>query len=140
MKFKTDRVASEWGNGHLHPLLRRIVSEAANRADQRWEWEFTLTCVYRTEEENDALYGGTGKHRIGVHTDWRGVDVRTRDVDPSAVLDITTKINDDWIYDPNRDGMRVALPEGNGAGSSGAHLHFQVCSMTTRRADETNGT
>lgn len=133
MNFKTARVAQEWNDPRLDPLLKRIVTEAAGRAIERWNWSMTLTCIFRTSEENDALYSGDGKHLTGVHVVGRGVDVRTQDADPSAVLDITTFTNDRWTYDPERDGMRVALPEGSGIGSSGPHLHFQCSSATLQR-------
>ncbi len=133
MKFKSDRIAAEWADPRLSPLLKQITMAAAGRALERWEWVFTLTCIYRTPEENDALYQNDGKHLTGVHTLWRGLDIRTRDADPSAVLDISTFLNDWWDYDPSRDGMRVALLEGGGAGSSAPHLHCQVSQATVER-------
>lgn len=133
MKFKTDRIHAEWLSPHLDGRLKQIVSEAANRADQRWDWEFTLTCIYRTPEENDALYGHDGKHRMGVHVMWRGADVRIYGVDADAVLDIATFVNDRWNYDPDREGMRCALIEGNGVGSSARHVHFQSSPNTVER-------
>jgi hypothetical protein len=99
---------------------------------ERWEWDFYLTCIHRSPAENDALYGGKGDHLSGVHVSWRGVDVRTMGVDPSAVLDVTTATNDSWIYDPAREGMKVALLEGGrDVGSSGPHLHFQIVQDAT---------
>ena len=136
MLFKSDRIAAEWADPLLNQKLKSIVTAAAERALQRWDWEFFITCIHRTPEENDALYGGRGDHLTGVHVVWRGVDVRTRGVDPSAVLDITTNVNDSWLYDSAREGMLVALPEGGkDFGSSGAHLHFQVSPVTIERVD-----
>ncbi len=136
MRFKEPRVEAEWNDPRLNPLLKKIVTDAAGRALERWNWEFLLTCVYRTPLENDVIYGGKGDHLSGVHTNWRGVDVRTIMTDPAAILDITTTVNDFYSYDPAREGMRVALPEGGkDFGSTGAHLHLQVSPATVGRAD-----
>lgn len=136
MRFKTERIGVEWNSGQVNPLLHAIVLKAADRAAQRWNWDFVLTCIYRSPDENDALYGSSGRHRTGVHVLWRAVDIRTRDADPSAVLDITTYINDRYEYDPGREGMHVALPEGGGMlGSTAAHLHLQVSPETRLRSE-----
>lgn len=139
MRFKSVRIEAEWASPKLSPLLRDILIAASGRALERWEWEFFITCIYRTPEENDALYGGKGDHLTGVHPSWRGVDVRILGVDPGAVLDVTTTVNDSWVYDPAREGMKVALLEGGrDVGSTGAHLHFQVSPATARRALSTD--
>lgn len=131
MFFKSDRVNAEWHSDDLNAILRQIVSEAASYASARHDWEFFLTCIHRTPMENDVLYGGNGDHLDGVHVEWRGVDVRTWGIDPGAVLDVATFVNDRWRYDPSRPGMNVALIEGDGAaGSSARHLHLQVSPKT----------
>jgi hypothetical protein len=126
LQFKSDRVAAEWSSVALNQLLKGIVMLADEYALTAHTWPFFITCVYRTPAENDACYGGHGDHLSGVHVEWRGVDVRTRDQDPSAVMDVTTWVNDRWSYDPTRPGMKVCLNEGEGPGSTGNHLHFQV--------------
>jgi hypothetical protein len=136
VRFKELRVEAEWNDPRPNPLLKKIVTDAAGRALERWNWEFLVTCIYRTPLENDVLYGGKGDHLSGVHTTWRGVDVRTIMTDPAAILDITTTVNDEYQYDADRQGMRVALPEGGkDFGSTGAHLHFQVSPATVSREE-----
>jgi hypothetical protein len=131
MKFKSSRIESEWNDPRLSVMLKQIVEEAEAYARARHDWEFTLTCLMRTPKENDAQYYNDGSHLTGVHVVWRGGDIRTRDVDPSAVQDVTTFINDRHVYDPTRPGMKVALLEG--AATGGPHVHIQVSPATKRR-------
>jgi hypothetical protein len=90
----------------------------------RWDWRFFVTCIFRTKEEDAVLEGS------GIHTAWRGLDVRTRDISRDAVQDLTDHINDQWVYDPRRPTLVVLYSRPHG---SGPHAHFQVHPNTTRR-------
>lgn len=124
MNFATVRIENEWQDKRLHPLLRVLVQEAQEYAQSRWGWRFFVTCIFRTKEEDDALEG------TGIHTAWRAIDIRTRNIDRDAVQDLTDHINDNWIYDPKRPSLVVLYAKPHG---SGPHAHFQVHPNTMRR-------
>lgn len=134
MKFKTDRIRKEWlGPGLVWPELLGIVDDASDFANDLYQWEFVITCLLRTPEENDKLYAGDGTHLRGVHVEGRGCDVRTRGIDPDAIAGVSGYINSKYVYDPERPNYLVCLPEKTGPGSSGRHLHFQVHPRTVPR-------
>lgn len=131
IQFKSDRISKEWHSTTIDPLLKEIVSSAADQAfDVGW-MPFLLTCCHRTPEENDALYGGHGDHLEGVHVRWRGVDVSIHDVDPHAMRAVVDSINAEWQYDLERPHLLVALLEGSYP--TVPHLHLQTCPSTTKR-------
>jgi hypothetical protein len=123
MKFVSDKVQAEWNDARLSPLLRQIVEDAAQRAMDSWNWEFTITSIYRSPAEDAAL------NASGIHTYWRAVDVRTKGRSKQSVDDVTRYINTRWIYDPNRPAMRVCFAEPHG---TGPHGHYQVHANTRR--------
>ncbi len=122
MLFKSPRVEAEWSDPSLNRTLKTIVREVESFALATFDWEIFVTCIYRTPEENYDLTG----YREGVHTLWRGVDVRIRGRGPDEALSVATFVNDRWLYDQTRPMMRCALMEGAGPQSSGSHLHFQA--------------
>jgi hypothetical protein len=126
MLFKTARVEEEWSDPRVNPTLKEIISEAEAFASKNYGWEILLSCVYRTAQENYDLTG----LREGVHTLWRGADIRIRGRDPAEVLALTTYVNDRWIYDDVRPNMRCALIEGGGPQSSAPHVHLQAHART----------
>lgn len=142
MRFVSDRVRSEWYSSVLFSnQLRGIVEDASDFAYELWQWEFVVTCILRTPEENDALYGHHSDHLDGVHVHGRGLDVRTRNVDSDAIKGVAGYINSKYIYDPNRPLKCVCLIEEAGIGSSAPHMHFQNHPNTiTRLWDGEEGT
>lgn len=142
MRFATDRIAKEWAGAELKgasvvPALTGLVDDAQDFARSLYQWDFTLTCLLRTAEENDALYIGKGyhpgTHLDGVHVRGRGADIRSRDVDPEALEGIVGYLNERYIYDPERPTLKVALLEDGISAGSGAHLHLQVHPRTGMR-------
>ena len=117
MRFASARARAEWQDKRLDPLLKIIVTEVAAYARKRWKWEFTVTSIYRTPQEDAALKAS------GIHSAWRAVDVRTRARSATAVADISRYANDKWIYDPRRPLLNVCFAEPHG---TGPHAHFQV--------------
>jgi hypothetical protein len=137
LAFKSLRVASEWDSPQLDATVKQILLDAEDIA-YKIGWEpMTLTCIYRTPEENDALYGNDGTHRDGVHVEWRGVDVRISDVHPLDLIEVQNGVNGLWQYDPERPALMCAVVEGDGVavGSSAPHLHLQSHPNTIRRSD-----
>ncbi len=127
MKFLEPRIQAEWESSALDPTVRRIVLEAAAYAAARWDWEFALTSIWRSPEEDRALGAS------GIHGEWRAVDVRTRDVPPEAIEDVARAINGRWIYDPERPHFLVCVSAPHG---SGPHLHFQAHARTAPQKSE----
>lgn len=123
MKFASERVRHEWDSPNLHPMAREIANEAGLHARMLYEWEFVLTSIFRTHEEDRALDAS------GVHPAWRAVDVRTRDVPPEQATSIGEWINANWQYDPARPKMQCCVYKPHG---TGPHLHVQVHANTRR--------
>lgn len=137
MKYGSLRIASEWIEGKLEPALRALAEEAQDLAWSLYQWEFYLTSILRTPAENDALYVARGfhpgTHTDGVHVRGRGIDIRTRDVDPEAVEGLAGFLNERYVYDPDRPHLLVALMEDGITAGSGRHLHLQISPNTKNR-------
>ena len=120
MKFKPEnkaRLEKEWNDPQLAPWVRHIVEDCAKYAKKKWNWDFLITSIYRTPEEDAALKAS------GIHAAWRAADVRTMDQKKEAVDDVTKYANTKWKYDPQRPKMIICFSEPHG---SGVHAHFQV--------------
>src|ERR1700730_2549382 len=134
MLFKNDRISVEWSGGKLYPVVAVIVNECATFLADR-KLEPTITCIYRSSQENDALYDSDGTHLYGPHVLWHAVDLRSWDLPGPVVLEMLDTINKSWIYDKIRPNMRVALFEGARlSGSSAPHVHLQALPGATIRA------
>lgn len=123
MKFASLRIEAEWNDPRLSPMVRAIVTEAADHALERYEWEFTLTSIQRSDEEDQALGGS------GVHVAWRAVDVRTRDRHIWMAERVGEWINERWRYDSRRPRLQCCVYKPHG---TGRHLHVQVHPNTRR--------
>ena len=121
MKFASARVEREWQNAKLDARLKSIVTDVAAYARKRWNWEFTITSIYRTPEEDTALQAS------GIHCEWRAVDVRTRGRSAGEIEDVARYTNANWMYDPKRPRLKVCFKEPHG---TGPHAHFQVHQRT----------
>jgi hypothetical protein len=126
MKFKdnSERLQKEWDNPKLSPMVRKIVEDAAEFARTKFNWEFTITSIFRTKAEDAAL------HASGIHVEWRAVDVRSIGIDQDAVNKVAEFINKKYAYDPKRPGMKVCFKEPHG---NGVHAHYQVHPNTKKR-------
>jgi hypothetical protein len=126
MKFKdnSDRLKKEWESPKLAPMVKKIVEDAAEFARTKFNWEFTITSIFRSKAEDAAL------HASGIHVEWRAVDVRSRGIDQEAVNKVAEFINKKYAYDPNRPGMKVCFKEPHG---NGVHAHYQVHPNTKKR-------
>lgn len=90
-------------------------------------WDIRVTSIYRTVAEEMAAGGKSGIHRAG--PPYRALDLGGRDIGQSACLEIASKVNALWIYDPARPDKQTAFAERHG---SGVHIHLQ-CHTSTRR-------
>lgn len=92
-----------------------------------------LTDIHRTEDENPL---GAGMIHV-VGPPYRAVDVGTTSVGDTpgsrwrVVEHVGEKINERWIYDPQRPDKKVVVVQRHG---TAPHLHAQVHPRTRRRA------
>ena len=126
MKFKdnSERLQKEWDSPKLSKMVKTIVEDAAEFARTKFNWEFTVTSIFRTKAEDAAL------HASGLHVEWRAVDIRSRGIDQEAVNKVAEFINKKYAYDPKRPGMKVCFKEPHG---NGVHAHYQVHPNTKKR-------
>lgn len=127
MKFKAEsatRLKKEWDSPKLAPMVKQIVEDAAKYALTKFNWEFTITSIFRTKAEDAAL------HASGIHSEWRAVDVRTKDQNQDTVNAVANYINKKYSYDPSRPGMKVCFKEPHG---NGVHAHYQVHPKTKKK-------
>ncbi len=120
MKFKPEnkkRLEKEWKDPKLAKAVKDMVENVAKYAKKKWKWQFVITSIFRTPEEDAALQAS------GIHGAWRAVDVRTMDQKEEAINDVANYANTKWQYDPQRPSMNVCFKEVHG---NGVHAHFQV--------------
>ncbi len=134
--FSGDRAAKEWAGDGPVPLLRAVVADAASYLNKKFASDLNLTCVFRTVEEDKALYHDP-EHEPGVHCFWRGADVSVRLLSSVEAMNLVAYLNYYWTYDPNRLEKKVALYETTqDFGSTAPHIHIQV-HPDTRRTETT---
>jgi hypothetical protein len=75
--FKTEKQRKEWEDERLDQKLKFIVEAAALISWSCFGKHLTITEIFRTQEENNEIYGDT-KHK-SLHTYWHAIDIRTRD-------------------------------------------------------------
>ena len=124
LRFASDRQEREWNDRRISARVKEIVTEASEYAEANWGRNFTVTSIFRTQAEDNAL------NASGIHVDWRAVDVRTRGRSREAIDDVTRHINSKWAYDPTRPRLKVCFSEPHG---TGPHAHFQVHPRTRRK-------
>lgn len=122
--FLTDRIKKEWESDKLNPVLRHIAVDASIFAGEILRWHPTITCIWRTQGEDQAL-GGTG-----IHYYWRAIDLRTKDQEQANIDALIAYVNGRYVYDPARPKKVVAYGKPHG---SGPHIHLQVCPSTCAR-------
>lgn len=128
--FKTARVESEWASDSPDETLRSLVNWLASQAELAYGKDITITCVYRSHEEDAALYHDPF-HQPGVHTYWRGVDISVLNLTSSEIKTLTSDGNYRWTYDPERPWLRCFFFETGGAGTTAPHIHIQTNPETT---------
>ena len=78
IQFKTPRIEQEYNQLPLqNKKLYRIINLAAEYMDLEFGKPVMLTEVYRTPEENAALYKESVQPVWRPHTMWMGVDIRS---------------------------------------------------------------
>lgn len=118
--FKNTRALDDW-HGALD-MLRQVVLFILNDA---WPTDRDLI-VTRIAER-------TPEQKTEVHTDGpphRAIDFRISHCPFQTVQRVADRINETFIYDPDRPTMRVAILHDAGSGN---HMHVQVHARTQRR-------
>lgn len=75
--FKTDRQRREWESEKLDQKLKFIVEALALVSWGCFNKHLMITDIYRSQNENEIIYGwnGKGKQPVSTHTYWRAVDI-----------------------------------------------------------------
>lgn len=124
LSYKTDRQESEFSSGKLDPFLYYITAKAGAFWWERNRCYLLITDIYRTPYEDQAVEGH------GIHSAWRAVDVHADSWTDKRCAILADWLNFQYIYDPSRPDMKVALWEPHG---TGPHLHLQTHPNTTWR-------
>jgi len=117
IRFKEPYMEQEFDR--LDSKLKYIVYFYAVWMGGMWGYPLTVTSVFRPES------------KASVHSDFRGCDVRTRDIESGRVAAGVAFVNGFTVYDPQRPEMKCAVYKLTGAeaakyGAHEDHVHFQV--------------
>lgn len=121
INFKTPRIRDEFAqlptkNPAMFDLLDRLNSWVANT----YKKDITITCIYRTPEENDALYNGLLERPKGSpHVYWKAVDLRSRGFTQVELSAICAWLNAHFKNALKPVAFVHALP------NNAAHFHIQ---------------
>ena len=118
--FKTIRALDDWHD--THPTAKDVVGIMLAGI-----WPTDRDLIVTRIAERDA------NQKTEVHTDGpphRAIDFRISHVPFQTAQRATDRINEIFIYDPERPAMQVALLHDAGSGN---HLHVQVHANTSRR-------
>ena len=108
--FPEPKLRKQWESGNLDPRLESMVMIC----EALWSRDMPPRAVVVTSIQRPKTTDS------GVHADWRGVDIRTRDIPNSMVDEAAQKINRTFVYG---GGFNAALVHDVGYG---IHLHLQV--------------
>lgn len=79
--------------------LQYVVQRLENYARAVFKKEITLTCVYRTKEENDELYKQYATPpKASPHMFWCAVDIRSSDFTESEIKELLDYLNDTYLF------------------------------------------
>ena len=114
----------------------RLVSILLDIVAEHWPEPFIeVTSIWRSKEEEEEIARKTGHKTSGIHNappPYRAMDIRVTRWKDSEVVGVVNRVNATWQYDPDRQGLLVALYRPHG---TGPHLHLQVHPNTRRREE-----
>ncbi len=120
LRFKTARQRREFDSTNVRPELVWMVSFLALWIFWRHRRIPEITEIYRTDEEQRALYPDE-PGRKSVHQFWRGCDMVVRELGAAAHRDICDAANKLFPY--GKPGYQTCIYHNAG---TGWHLHLQV--------------
>lgn len=111
----------------LNRKLQRILGEILDI----WPVDdCVITCIWRSEEENEAAGAVSKIHVVG--PPYRAIDLRITNLGVDYQVpaeEIADTINAIWTYDPTRLTKQVLYAKPHG---TGPHIHCQVHPKTVR--------
>lgn len=102
--FKTPRLRQEFNELAVHnPKLKSILLLLDQFTNLAFARSVTVTELYRTPQENAALYAATGKEpEWKPHTMWLAADIRARDFSPEQRSIIASFLNNIRVFGGQR--------------------------------------
>ena len=124
LEFKTEKQRTEFQSGNLDEKVLHLINLvqvfiSIEYPDYR---HITLTEVFRTQEENNELYGDE-KH-FSTHTFWRATDIRCNDM-PEGMPEKLEKLLNLVTYEEGRKIVTCKLHNITD-NPAAKHLHLQV--------------
>jgi len=124
MRCKTDRIKKEWSDERLDFRLRTILFAVDWYCRKHFGRNIQLTCVFRTQAEQDAIYSGNAKYKRkpwqSVHQYWRGIDVGVNAFTEEQRIELRDFINNHFEYSGRH---KTCVYHNVGLGF---HFHLQV--------------
>ena len=112
------RILNEWKDPRLHPQLRAIFLEMAERRWEAWRLATYITSIYRSGWEDKSL-----SRAIGPHNTWRAIDGSINKKRLGWEEELALEIIERYPTGMGDDMRRIALPLNHG---TGPHDHIQV--------------
>lgn len=79
--FKTDRIKEEWRElDRRNPKLTGVLNCLSNFVTLEFQKDVVITCIFRSEAENEALYAETPPDKrppTSPHMTWHAADLRS---------------------------------------------------------------
>lgn len=108
--------------------LQEILWYASAYSKLRFNVQLVLTHIFRTQEEQDAIYKNDAKYKqkkyTSVHQLYRGADARLHDMGVENAKKLADHINSLFKYSPDSK-LNTVLVHDVGQGN---HIHFQISS------------
>lgn len=123
LKAKNDdkRIIKEIGDLRVRNKgLLRLLLDLYHYIEDEFEKDTIVTMVYRTQEEQEQIYGKNTKKK-SPHQFWHGCDIRSRIYSPEQITQIVNYLNDKY-NDTNYYKWTAKCHEVN---NHGEHFHIQ---------------
>ena len=131
MRYKKERIKKEWESDKLDKRLKIIVIFLDWYCKKYMGRDIQLTCIFRTQKEQDAIYGDDPKYQkkpwYSVHQFHRGIDIGVNAFTTSKKRILRNVLNKRFYY-----GKRHKTCVWHDVGL-GDHFHVQVSSGNTTR-------
>lgn len=126
MQFKTDAEKHEWAELDIkNPKLHKLVALLDEYTQLNFDKEITLTEIFRTKEEFDALYSATPAEKRPAdspHCHWLAADIRSSTFSDEELDKIRIFLNTFKYKDGSKPVCLIHAIAGNVK-----HVHVQFC-------------
>lgn len=128
LQTKTPRIERELSDlRDKNPGLFYVVMAANVFMEGRFGKSLTVTCIFRTPEENTALYTPNPEPTWRPHTVWEGVDLRTKDLTQLEKDSLTGFLTQFRVYRGKKVCFKIHTIAGNVE-----HAHVQMEKPTSQ--------